>query len=218
MTRPKEKRINNKDRSNIANVGPRTRNLIECNCILHCNGSKLVDPRTFQKHQQEVERFRAVASELQFGTVSRPVDVGSSSTSMRRNEQEAEEEGQDPSNSYSSYSSDSSDDQTSDQEPIDIPTKRKRYQKFRSQTEPVPDNEDGDDESESSSDTSDDDSMVEDDRWLSDDEIPIEQFTAPDFNDFDFESDNGSPDANLDSNNLWIFLNISQGFVSRMLP
>jgi hypothetical protein len=48
--------------------------------------------------------------------------------------------------------------------------------------------------------------MVEDDRLFSDDEIPIEQFTAPDFNDFDFESDNGSPDANLDSNNLWILL------------
>src|SRR5271167_4380794 len=98
MPKPKGKCIN-KDRSKIANVGPKTRNLIECNCILHCNGSKLVDPRTFQKHQQEVDRFRAVASELQFGTVSRPVDVESSSTSIRRNEQKAKEKGQDSLNS-----------------------------------------------------------------------------------------------------------------------
>src|SRR5271163_4823793 len=124
MPKPKEKRIN-KDRSKIANVGPKTRNLIECNCILHCNGSKLVDPRTFQKHQQEVERFRAVASELQFGTVSRPVDVGSSSTSMRRNEQEAEEEGQDPSNSYSSYSSDSSNSSNSSDDQIKLPIRNR---------------------------------------------------------------------------------------------
>src|SRR5271163_2974130 len=202
MPKPKEKRIN-KDRSKIANVGPKTRNLIECNCILHCNGSKLVDPRTFQKHQQEVEWFRAITSELQFRTVSRPVDVGSSSTSIRRDEQEAEEEGQDPSNSYSSNDESN---QTSDQELINIPMKQNRYQKFRSQIEPVPDDEDGNDESESSSNTSDDDSMVEDDRLFSDDEIPIEQFTASDFNDFDFKSDNGSLDANLDSNNLWILL------------
>jgi len=43
-----------KDRS--TNIRPKTRNRVECNCTLHCNGSKWVDPRTFEKHRQEMER------------------------------------------------------------------------------------------------------------------------------------------------------------------
>ena len=204
MPRSRKKRIHN-DRSKVTSIGPKTRDLIECKCILHCNGSKWVDPRTFEKHQQEVERFRAIASKHQLKrTRSRPVDVGSSSTSKRRSEQEAEEESQD-SSSYFSYSDDDEFNQAADYEQINTPTKRKRYHKFRGQTELVPDDEDGDNGSVVPSDASDGDSTAEDDRWLSDDEIPIEQFTAPDLDDFDFESDE-CPDTNLDSNDSWILL------------
>jgi hypothetical protein len=129
MPRPRKKHIQI-DRSEITNIGPKTRDLVECKCMLHCNGSKLVDPRTFRSHRREAERLRAIASGSQSteSTIRRPVDVGSSTsmrseqeaeTSMRRSEQEAEES-QDSSNVYSSYS-----DQAADQEPIDKPTKRK---------------------------------------------------------------------------------------------
>ena len=48
-----KKRIH-KDRS--TDTRPKTRNRVECNCMLHYNGSKWVDPRTFERHQQEIER------------------------------------------------------------------------------------------------------------------------------------------------------------------
>src|SRR5947199_10051497 len=91
------------------NIRPKIRNRVECNCTLHCNGSKWVDPRTFERHQQEIECFRTITfvpqSTSQFrSSMSSSVDVGSSSTSKRRRKQEEEEEekGQDSSNS--SYS------------------------------------------------------------------------------------------------------------------
>jgi tnp2 family transposase len=217
MPRPRKKHIQT-DRSEITDIGPKTRDLVECKCMLHCNGSKLVDPRTFRSHRREAERLRAIASGSQStgSTISRPVDVGSSTsmrseqeaeTSMRRSVQEAEES-QDSSNGYSSYSSDKS-DQAADRELIDKPTKRKRYSKFRDRMAPVPDvpdDNDGDNETEVSSDTSGGDSAVEDDRWLSDDELPVEQFTAPDWDNLDFDSDNEDPDPNLDFNDSWILL------------
>ena len=58
--------------------------------------------------------------------MSSPIDVGSSSTSKKRRKQEEEEEGQN-----SSYSDGDESNQTDYQEPINIPTKRKRYSKFR---------------------------------------------------------------------------------------
>ena len=45
-----------------------------------------------------------------------------------------------------------------------------------------------------------------DDRGFSDDDVPIEQFTAPDFDDFDFESDDEYPDLNIEFNDSWILL------------
>ena len=162
------------------------------------------------------------------------VDVESSSTSKRRRKQEEEEEGQDSSNS--SYSDGDESNQTDYQEPINIPTKRKRYPKFR-QTELIPDDEnlnndsddnDGSDDNGGGSDDngggSDDNDGLndngndnedfdnnetyteDDDRGFSDDNVPIEQFTAPDFDDFDFESDDEYPDSNLEFNDPWILL------------
>src|SRR5437764_14567278 len=127
-----KKRIH-KDRS--TDTRPKTRNRVECNCTLHCNGSKWVDPKTFERHQQEIERFRTITSVPQStsqfrSSMSSSVDVGSSTISKRRRKQEEEEEeGQDLSNS--SYSDSDESNQTDYQEPINIPTKRKRYPKFR---------------------------------------------------------------------------------------
>src|SRR3989337_1618147 len=192
-----------------------------------------------------MERLRTITSVPQSTSqsrrsMSRPVDVGSSSTSKRRRMQEAEEEeeeeeeeSQDSSNS--SYSDGDESNQTDYQEPINIPTKRKRYSKFR-QTELIPDDEnlnnnsdanagsddnaggsDGSDDNDGLNDNDDDDSYNEDfddnetyieddDRGFSDDDVPIEQFTAPDFDDFDFESDDEYSDSNLGSNDSWILL------------
>src|ERR1044071_10515727 len=118
-----KKRIH-KDRS--TDIRPKTRNRVECNCTLHCNGSKWVDPRTFERHQQEIERFHTITSVPQStsqfrSSMSSSVDVGSSSTSKRRRKQEEEEEGQDSSNS--SYSDSNESNQTDYQELINIPTK-----------------------------------------------------------------------------------------------
>src|SRR5256714_8974827 len=107
---------------------PKTRNRVKCNCTLHCNGSKWVDPRTFERHQQEIERFRTITSVPQStsqfrSSMSSSVDVGSSSTSKRRRKQEEEEEeGQDSSNS--SYSDGDESNQTDYQELINIPIKQ----------------------------------------------------------------------------------------------
>src|SRR2546426_10924651 len=136
------KKCIHKDRS--TDTRPKTRNRVKCNCTLHCNGSKWVDLRTFERHQQEIEHFRTITSVPQStsqfrSSMSSSVDVGSSSTSKRRRKQEEEEEeGQDSSNS--SYSNGDEFNQTDYQEPINIPTKRKRYPKFR-QTELIPDDE-----------------------------------------------------------------------------
>ena len=138
--------------------------------------------------------------------------------------------------SNSSYSDSDESNQTDYQEPINIPTKRKRYPKFR-QTELIPDDEnlnngsddnDGSDDNGGSSDDnsgsddngggSDDNDGLnnngnnnedfdnnesyteDDDHGFSDDDVPIEQFTAPDFDDFDFESDDKYPDSNIKFN------------------
>src|SRR6476660_3776920 len=119
-----KKRIHNDCSTDIR---PKTTNRVEGNCMLHCNGSKWADPRIFEKHQQEIERFRTITSVSQStsqfrSSMSSSVDVGSSSTSKRRKKQEEEEEeGQDSSNS--SYSDSDESNQTDYQEPINIPTK-----------------------------------------------------------------------------------------------
>src|SRR2546430_11960176 len=83
-----------KDRSTSTGIGHKTRNRVECKCMLHCNGSKWVDPRTFEKHRREVERFLTTTSEPQSAfqlrsTMNRPTEArSSSSTSKGRRERE----------------------------------------------------------------------------------------------------------------------------------
>ncbi|CAG8708991.1 12756_t:CDS:2 [Funneliformis caledonium] len=62
MPRPKKSRIN-KDRSNITETGPKTRDLVKCNCMLCCHDSKWVDPRIFERHQNEYNKYQTMASE-----------------------------------------------------------------------------------------------------------------------------------------------------------
>ncbi|EXX75408.1 uncharacterized protein OCT59_000721 [Rhizophagus irregularis] len=58
--------------------------------------------------------------------------------------------------------------------------------------------------------TEDDDEASEvsedDDRSLSEDEVLIKQFTAPDFDDYDYESDLRNLDININFNDSWILL------------
>src|SRR2546421_7600447 len=61
----------------------------------------------------------------------------------------------------------------------------------------------------------------DDDRGFSDDDVPIEQFTAPDFDDFDLNQMMNIPIRTLNSMILgyyYGFLSIRQDFISRMLP
>src|SRR5205085_5463504 len=46
----------------------------------------------------------------------------------------------------------------------------------------------------------------DDDRGFSDDDVLIEQFTASDFDDFDFELDDEYPNSNIEFNDSWILL------------
>ena len=175
-----KKRIH-KDCSTGTGIGPKTRNRVECKCMLHCNGSKWVDPRTFEKHRREMECFQAITSEPQStfqlrSTMNSPIDAGSSSTSKGRSERETEEESQDLSSSR--HSDDDESNQTDDQEPINIPVKRKRYHKFH-QPEPIPNSENLNDVnngsgSEEDFDNDDKSYTEDDDRGFSEDDVLIE--------------------------------------------
>jgi len=84
MTRLKKYRIN-KDHLIVPNINTKTRNLVECKCALHCHGSKLVDPRTFKRHQQELVRLRSITSDYKSShrlrnTRRNQVDIGSSTS------------------------------------------------------------------------------------------------------------------------------------------
>ena len=83
MTRAKKNRVN-QDRSKVINTGPRTRKLVECKCLLHCNGSKWVDPRTFEIHKKELNQLQTIASgshssSRSTDTISNPIHVESPS-------------------------------------------------------------------------------------------------------------------------------------------
>ncbi|CAB4444800.1 unnamed protein product [Rhizophagus irregularis] len=88
------------------------------------------------------------------------------------------------------------------------PGRRKRTNKI---DDMIPDDDDSDNsltdrsltESDANESLTEDDSEVsgDDDRGLSEDEVPIEQFTAPDFDDYyDYESDLRNLDTNIDFN------------------
>ena len=211
MPRPKRSRIN-KDRSNITETGPRTRDLVECNCMLRCHGSKWVDPRTFERHQNEYNEYQTMASESYKSSQSKKseskcINVASTSKKISKGKEKEKEIIPAKENQNLTYSSSSDDDYT----PIDIPKRRKRYYKFcdtisdqNNKKEPSPIEEDYKDventvDSENSIETE-----QEDGYNLSEDDILFEDFTAPDFNDFDDFDFNLN--MNISFNDAWILI------------
>lgn len=83
-----------------------------------------------------------------------------------------------------------------------VQEKRKRQDQFR-KTEVILDNQ-HDEISSDGEDSDEDDSPVEDDiLFLSDDEILVEQFTTPDFDD---DSETEYPDTNINFTDSWILI------------
>ena len=133
MTKPKKKRIN-KNCMREPKISSKTRKLVECKCILHCHGSKMVDPRTLKKHRKEMELLRVITSESH-GT-SRSSNTNRESPNLIRGRTISPvDQNRSPSNDSSDDDDDDEDDEIqSDQEPvdpIDLPKKRKRRNKFR---------------------------------------------------------------------------------------
>ncbi|GBC24892.2 uncharacterized protein LOC114575947 [Rhizophagus irregularis DAOM 181602=DAOM 197198] len=170
MPRPRKYRVN-RDRFKVTKSGPKTRNLVECKCLLHCGGSKLVDPRTFERHRKEIEQLQAIATGSQ-ASRSRGTSKKHNISKERKKAILAT--------------------------PIDGPKRQKCHNKFRdvnleqpNKLEPVQleDKVPSDDDGASTTD---------------EDDVPIEEFTAPDFN--DLELDHEYFDMNINFNDSWILL------------
>ncbi|UZO13356.1 uncharacterized protein OCT59_004856 [Rhizophagus irregularis] len=236
MIKSKKNHIN-KNRTKVTDSAPKTRKFVECNCLLHCGGDKLVDPRTFRRHQEEVNRLQTIASGSQsssklkgtrnelYSVESSPDEKGKKRIRVVENTSDDDvgdddDDGDDGDESPDKrgkrrirvveYSSDDNDESPlSDNEPMpERPGRRKRTNKI---DDMIPDDDDSDssltDRSLTESDdneslTEDDDEASEvsgdDDCGLSEDKVPIEQFTAPDFDDYDYESDLRNLDTNID--------------------
>ncbi|EXX66241.1 hypothetical protein GLOIN_2v1792112 [Rhizophagus irregularis DAOM 181602=DAOM 197198] len=244
MTKSKKNRIN-KDRTKVTDSAPKTRKFVECNCLLHCGSSKLVDPRTFRRHQEEVNRLQTIASGSQsssklkgtrnelYNVESSPDEKGKKRIRVVENisdddVSDDDDDGDDGDESPDErgkrriraveYSSDDDDESPlSDNEPMpERPGRQKRINKI---DDMIPDDDDSDssltdrsltesDDNESLTENDDEASEVsgDDDRDLSEDEVLIEQFTASDFDDYDYESDLRNLDTNIDFNDSWILL------------
>ncbi|CAB4373264.1 unnamed protein product [Rhizophagus irregularis] len=102
MTKSKKNRIN-KDRTKVTDIAPKTRKFVKCNCLLHCCSSKLVDPRTFRRHQEEVNILQTIASGFQSssqlkGTRNKLYSVQSSPDEKRKKRIKAVENTSDDNN------------------------------------------------------------------------------------------------------------------------
>ena len=194
-------------------MSTKTRKKVRCDCKA-CNG-KLVEERTRNKHVELESRLASSISGFEpannpFFLIPKPnitleidhdpVIEGSS----RKISSEAEQD----------ESRNLFDD---NYEPVfvdfeqDIPQKKRRRQdQFRELEAMLLDNQHDENSSSSSGDESlvedygnESDIPSEDDIFLSDDEIPVEQFTAPDF---DSDSESEYPDTNIGFADSWILL------------
>jgi hypothetical protein len=59
MPKPKKYCVN-KDHSKATKIDSKTRNLVECKCLLYCRGGKLVDSRTFKKYQKKLKQHQVI--------------------------------------------------------------------------------------------------------------------------------------------------------------
>lgn len=187
MTRSKKVHIN-KECSKVTGNIPKTKNLIECNCLLHCGGSKLVDPRTFKRHQEEIGRFQAIAS-------------GSNSSRLKYNKNKPDNVVSSPDEGGKRRIRVVIENSSNDDKGNKYVRETKYINKLcMFHDDMILDDADGDGFSTdgNGSLTDDDDgskASAEDDCNLSEDEIPIEQFISPDFDNLDYEPDNKYPDT-----------------------
>ncbi|GBC05942.1 hypothetical protein RclHR1_06510009 [Rhizophagus clarus] len=216
MIRPKKNCIN-KDHLEVTDDNSKTREFVKCNCLLHCSGSKLMDPRTFKKHQEEVAQFQIIASGSQSSSqikgIRNKLDHVESSLGKRGKRRIRTVE----------HSSDDNDDNDSELSlsNSELMSERSGRQNCTSRIldDMILDGDDSDDSltnEEGSGNRSlidDDDrsskaskTFTDDDYDLNENEVLIKQFTAPDFNDLDYESDHRYFNTNINYDDLWILL------------
>jgi hypothetical protein len=180
-----------------------------------------VDPRIFRKHQKEADRFQIIASGSQSSSQLKDTRNEPDSVESFPNEREKRRI------RAVGHSSDDDDDNDDNKLPLsdnklmsERPGRRKRTNKILDDMILDDDNDDDDSSltdgfltDSNRSLTEDDDKAFEasetfanDNRGLSKDEILIKQFTAPDFDDLNYESDHGYIDTNIDFNDSWILL------------
>ncbi|CAB4494006.1 unnamed protein product [Rhizophagus irregularis] len=189
MTKSKKNRIN-KDRTKVTDSAPKTRKFVKCNCLLHCGGGTRNELYSVESSPDEKgkKRIRVVenTSDNDDGDDDDDGDDGDESPDERGKRRIRAVE----------YSSDDDDESPlSDNELMPERPKTKASLTESDDNESL--TEDDDEASEVSGD---------DDRGLSEDEVPIEQFTAPNFDDYDYESDLKNLDTNIDFNDSWILL------------
>ncbi|CAB4435237.1 unnamed protein product [Rhizophagus irregularis] len=181
MPRPRKYRVN-RDRSKVTKSGPKTRNLVEYTDD---------DEESERNDDDESERSDDDESE-------RNDDEESERNDDEESERNDDDESERNDDEESERNNDDENDNETDNEPIDGPKRRKRHNKFRdvnleqpNKLEPVQleDKVPSDDDGASTTD---------------EDDVPIEEFTAPDFN--DLESDHEYFDTNINFNDSWILL------------
>ena len=193
-------------------MSTKTRNKVRCYCKA-CNG-KLVDERTRNKHAELESRLASVISGFEPALlISNPNTISDQHNPKPNTTREIDHEGSEVEQDELKNLSDNNYEPVFDDfdEQYVIQKKRRRQDQFR-EPEVILDNQHDEISSDESfgvpveDDENESDIPSEDDIFLSDDELPVEQFTAPDFNDFDYESDHRYIDTNIDFNDSWILL------------
>jgi hypothetical protein len=59
MPKPKKYHVN-KDCSKATKIDSKTKNSVEYKCLLYCRSDKLVDSRTFKKHQKKLKQHQVI--------------------------------------------------------------------------------------------------------------------------------------------------------------
>ncbi|CAG8747845.1 16322_t:CDS:2 [Funneliformis caledonium] len=165
----------NKNRLKAIYTDTKTRNLVECKCTLHYHGSRWVDSRTFDRHQQEIEWFRYIISRQRYSLTLRSIKNNSVvtetvSASKRKKVIKLVKQ------NYSSYEDTPKiiSDLSDDREDYEIPINDEEF--F----------------------TEEDNCALSED---SEDNIPFEQFTTPDFDDFDSDLEHRYSNMNINFDN-----------------
>jgi hypothetical protein len=200
-------------------MSTKTRNKVHCYCKT-CDG-KLVEERTRNKHAELESRLASSISG--FEPANNPFLIPNPNTiSDQRNPKPNTTIEIDHEVSSRKVSSETKQDELKslsddNNEPVFVgfdeqyspQNKRRRQDQFR-EPEAILDNQHDEDSNSDENfsvsaedDENESDILSEDDIFLSDDEVPIEQFTAPDF---DSDSESEYPDTNIGFSDSWILL------------